>query len=403
MMDGMSLNAAASALQKPVVFILHPSDLLTDHRLNGDGLVACDFLRELVRRGYRLHVACREVDLLCPFPDSLTLYPIARSGLPEILGRVEYMIRARLLLTRLRRSNSIHIVHQMNPVYAGLSLGLAGCGLPTLLGTYVARWPEEDGGSFASRAKRQARRFVAFLQQVQASKILLTTPAAMDQIASPRRVQHKIVQMNHGVDAVMFSPSGQPPAYGPASILFYTSVTRKKGIFTLLAAFEKVARTCPDASLSVVGRGEDWDEVRRVVAGMACRDRIAMRGFIPRYEAPDLFRRHAIYCLPSHGEPLGGTALEGMACGKPLVVTNTGGLPYVLAEDGGIKVPENDPDALAEALLQLISAPDMQKRMGAANRARIEAEFTWQKVVDKLERVYADLVRSDGRKGEAER
>jgi glycosyltransferase involved in cell wall biosynthesis len=313
------------------------------------------------------------------------------------------MIRARLLLTRLRRSNSIHIVHQMNPVFAGLSLGLAGCGLPTLLGTYVARWPEEDGGSFPRRAKRQARRFVAFLQQVQASTILLTTPAAMDQIASPRRVQHKIVQMNHGVDAVMFSPSGQPPAYGPASILFYTSVTRKKGIFTLLAAFEKVAQACPDASLSVVGRGEDWDEVRRVVAGMACRDRIAMRGFIPRYEAPDLFRRHAIYCLPSHGEPLGGTALEGMACGKPLVVTNTGGLPYVLAEDGGIKVPENDPDALAEALLQLISAPDMQKRMGAANRARVEAEFTWQKVVDKLERVYADLVRSDGRKGEAER
>jgi glycosyltransferase involved in cell wall biosynthesis len=41
--------------------------------------------------------------------------------------------------------------------------------------------------------------------------------------------------------------------------------------------------------------------------------------------------------------------------------------------------------------------------MGAANRARVDAEFTWQKVVDKLERVYADLVRSDGRKGEAGR
>lgn len=381
-------NSAA----KPEIFILHPSDLLTDHRLNGDGLVACDFLRELARRGYRLHVACREVDLLQPFPANVTFHPLRQSRAAGLLGRLEYMLRARLLLRRLMRQHPIGLVHQMNPVFAGLSLGVIGCGLPVLLGTYVARWPEPDRQRLANRVRRLVRRAIVSLQQSQASLIMLTTPAAMDQIAAPDRVRHKIVPMNHGVDAALFSPSGESPAQGPASILFYTSVTRKKGIFTMLEAFARVAEAVPEATLSIVGKGEDWDAARRVVDGMACRDRITMHGYLPRPQAPALFRAHAVYCLPSYGEPLGNTALEGMACGKPLVVTDSGGLPHVLAEGGGFKVPAGDAAALAAALIRLVTSPELQRRMGAANRRHVERNFTWTRVVDRLEEVYARLV-----------
>ena len=65
--------------RKPTIFIVHPSDLLTDHRLYGDGLIACGFLRELANRGYRLHVACQEVDLKEPMPGNVTFHPIRQS------------------------------------------------------------------------------------------------------------------------------------------------------------------------------------------------------------------------------------------------------------------------------------------------------------------------------------
>lgn len=392
MKEGSPAALRAAIGTKPTVFILHPSDLLTDHRLNGDGLVACDFLRELARRGYRLHVACREVDLRRPFPGNVTLYPIPGRVRPGALGRLEYMAYVRRLLRRLRAEERIDLVHQMNPVFAGLSLSVAGCGLPLVLGTYVARWADPAPRG-PRRALRDAARWViAYAQQRQADAIMLTTPAALDQIASPAAVADRMVTVRHGIDAALFSPSAAPPARGPASILFYTSVTRKKGIFTLLDAFGRVAAAVPEATLSVVGKGEDWDEAARVVAGMDCRDRIEMSGFLPRDQAPALLRDHAVYCLPSHGEPLGNTALEAMACGKPLVVTSTGGLPYLLGEDGGHKVPQEDPVALAKALVRLVTSPAEQASMGAANRRRIEELFTWERVVDGLEAVYAGLL-----------
>jgi glycosyltransferase involved in cell wall biosynthesis len=377
---------------KPSIFVLHPSDLLTDHRLHGDGLIACDFLRELAARGYRLHVACRDVDIARPFPNNLTLYRVKQSGRAGLAGRIEYMVRSRFLLNKLRREGTIDLVHQMNPVFAGLSLSVVGSGLPVLLGTYVARWPDMGSGPIRLGAARLVRRAICYLQQRQAAAIMLTTPAALDRIASPRGVKHKIIPMNHGVDAALFAPSSGPPTRGPASILFYTSVTRRKGIFTLLEAFKRVAQVVPDATLSIVGKGEEWDEVRGIVGSMECRDRIQMHGFLPRAQAPELYREHAVYCLPSHGEPLGTTALEAMACGRPLVVTNTGGLPYLLDDNGGLKVPEGDKDALAEALIKLVTSPELQERMGRANRARIQNEFTVEKVVDKLEEVYARIL-----------
>lgn len=379
--------------RKPTIFIVHPSDLLTDHRLYGDGLIACGFLRELANRGYRLHVACQEVDLKEPMPGNVTFHPIRQSW-PGPLKRLEYMVRTRLLLEKLRKEETIDLVHQMNPVFVGLSLGMVGCGLPVLLGTYVARWPDQNRDSLKVRLESGVRWAICFLQQWQATSLMLTTPAAMDRIAVPGMVKGKIVTMHHGIDADLFSPSGALPEKGPLSILFYTSVARRKGIFDLLKAFEIVAREMPEATLSIIGRGDHWEEVNALIATLPCRDRIHTKGHVPRDSSVEFFRQHAIYVLPSHGEPLGTTAIEGMACGKPLVVTDTGGLPYLLPPDGsgGFIVPQENPEAMAEALLKLLRSPEMQQRMGAANRSYVEKHYAWTKVVDRLEEVYAGLV-----------
>ena len=102
-----------------------------------------------------------------------------------------------------------------------------------------------------------------------------------------------------------------------------------------------------------------------------------------------------VYCLPSFGEPYGTTLLEAMACARAVVVTNAGGLPHMMAKNGGLCVPTGDAPALAQALLAILSSPEDQIAMGAANRAAILAEYTWAKVVDDLESVYRRLCGTD--------
>ena len=105
-------------------------------------------------------------------------------------------------------------------------------------------------------------------------------------------------------------------------------------------------------------------------------------------------RSHALYCMASHGEPFGMTLLEAMASGVPVVTTDAGGPPYFVHRDGGRVVPMREPARLAEALIEVLSDREEQRRMGHANRQRIEREFDWSRQLDRMESVYARVLRA---------
>jgi glycosyltransferase involved in cell wall biosynthesis len=111
-----------------------------------------------------------------------------------------------------------------------------------------------------------------------------------------------------------------------------------------------------------------------------------------REQALALYREADIYCLPSHGEPFGMTVLEAMSCGLPVVVTNAGGVRWIVDDNGGIRVPDRSAQELAAALGEIIESPERRRRMGAHNRAKILKHFTWDRVIDRLEQIYASAM-----------
>jgi glycosyltransferase involved in cell wall biosynthesis len=110
----------------------------------------------------------------------------------------------------------------------------------------------------------------------------------------------------------------------------------------------------------------------------------------------DLMRAHSVYCLPSYGEPFATTILEAMACGVPVVATRAGGIPDLVTEDGGRLVPPRDADALAAALVEVLSSVELQHAMGRHNRARVESAFDAERAVDQLERAYRSVLANAG-------
>jgi glycosyltransferase involved in cell wall biosynthesis len=89
--------------------------------------------------------------------------------------------------------------------------------------------------------------------------------------------------------------------------------------------------------------------------------------------------------------------LEAMAAGRPVVATRVGGNPEVVVDgESGLLVPPQDPEALAAAVLRLLREPGLAQRLGAAARRRVEAEFTLERMVRRMEDLYADLLARRG-------
>jgi len=381
------------------IFVPHCSGMLTDHQPHGDGLVAYGFIKRLAERGHSLFVVAENVNLSTPLPDNVHLFPIQYRFRSSALNRLDYMMQLRSLYHRLQRVVHFDLVHQLNPVYTGITLALWPLNVPVVLGPYVADWPANPDAISSSRSSvssilRRVKRAAAHLQQKRATALLLTTEAARDRLVNSDPRGKSTYILPHGIDSDFFCPSpGRPLRSESSVILFLANISERKGIFDLLVAFDRIAAKFPGASLLIAGGGEHEQDASKLASGLACARQIHFLGRQTRQQALEAFRNADIYCLPSHGEPFGMTVAEAMSCGLPVVVTNAGGVRWIVDDDGGLRVPERSPEDLARALSELLLDPGRRQTMGAHNRAKVLKLFTWERVIDQLEEIYTQSLR----------
>ncbi|MCL5105172.1 MAG: glycosyltransferase family 4 protein [Armatimonadetes bacterium] len=157
--------------------------------------------------------------------------------------------------------------------------------------------------------------------------------------------------------------------YDGRTVLFVGLDFERKGGRVLLDAFDNVRSSRPDARLLIAG-----PELAAAPPGVTCFGEVRDRGALL-----DLYRRASIFAMPSLCEPFGFVFLEAMACKLPCIGTTADAMPEII-EDGrtGRVVPPGDPDALAAAILDLLSDPKRLAEMGEASRRRVSKHFTWE-------------------------
>ena len=162
--------------------------------------------------------------------------------------------------------------------------------------------------------------------------------------------------------------------YAAGRIAFVGIEWERKGGPTLLAAFEKVASAFPHATLTIAGSTPS-----------VSHPKIRALGLVPREEVAALLARSSIFCLPSLVEPSAVASVEAMAFKLPVVATNVGGFPGMVADqETGILVPPADESALAAALGELLANPERARHMGLAGHQRSQELFTWDAVGARL-------------------
>ena len=187
--------------------------------------------------------------------------------------------------------------------------------------------------------------------------------------------QRNVTIAPSGINTDLFSPA-QATASGTPVILMTSRVhDRTKGFHI----FEKAVALLRGERLTF--------RVLIPVAGVppASGERIEFIPWRRQEDLPALYRSADICVVPSVGpEPFGIVTLEAMACGKPVVASNIGGLPSIVNEGaGGFLVPPGDPNALAARIRLLLLDKELRARMGAAARRRAE-EFAWDRIMQDI-------------------
>ncbi|MEA2331499.1 MAG: L-malate glycosyltransferase [Thermoleophilaceae bacterium] len=365
--------------------------MLTDHLPHGDGLVAHGFVRELGARGHELHVAAGGVDLRDPLPANVHVHRLRGPVRDARGGRLGFMRQVRALYRRLAAEGPFDLAHQLNPVDVGLSLALAGERVPVVLGPYVPDWAPSGAGADGAvgPAALRLKAVLRAAQQRRAAAVLLSTAAATPKLARGAAGRLGVHELPPGIDDRAWCPAERAAGQ---DVLFLANLEVRKGIHVLLDAFARLSGELPAARLLVAGLGPEEERVRRRVRESPELRRVELLGRVERDSVMAAMQACDVYCLPSYGEPYGMTALEAMACGRPVVGTAAGGLQHLVPDAGGRKVPVGDSGALAAALAELLGDPGLRRSMGEHNRALVEQRYAWTRVATRLEEVYEEAL-----------
>jgi glycosyltransferase involved in cell wall biosynthesis len=122
--------------------------------------------------------------------------------------------------------------------------------------------------------------------------------------------------------------------------------------------------------------------------------RVFFTGPIPHSELPPYYAMCDVLAVPSTYENLGLSPLEAMSTGRPVVASDTGGLPEIVEHmKTGLLVPPGDPEALAEAILTILGDEGLAMNLGRSGRDAVLARFTLDRCADATIEVYRSVLR----------
>ena len=167
-----------------------------------------------------------------------------------------------------------------------------------------------------------------------------------------------------------------------------------KGHRFLLEALAEARKVHPNLKLLCVGDGPLEPSLRAQVGQLGLSEHVRFLGF--REDVPQILHACDLFVLASLNEGFGLVLLEAMACGLPVIATSVGGVPEIVAhESTGLLVPARDPQAMAEAIVRIISSPRLAARLIAEAAARLRERFSIEATVARLEQIYqAELARA---------
>ena len=243
-----------------------------------------------------------------------------------------------------------------------------------------------------------------------ADRILVNADAVKDWLVNDGYDPSRIAVIPNGVDLGRFDAAPEPerlrrelglPDDTPL-IAVVSRLTRLKGLEYFLEAAAAIGARVPAARFLVVGETSPMDrsylgELQQYAERLGVAGRVIFTGL--RTDVPALLASVNVSVMPSLNEALSNVLLESMAAGAPTVATRVGGTPEAVIDgQTGLLVPPADAEALATAIIRLLSDIPLATRLGQAGRQRIADAYSVKRMVRSTEDVYLELLDRKQRK-----
>jgi glycosyltransferase involved in cell wall biosynthesis len=245
-----------------------------------------------------------------------------------------------------------------------------------------------------------------------AAHAIAGNPSAADVLRAKGYQGRLAVIPQFGVDPDIFSPSddadqgpgslretgGNASASDTAFVIGYAGrLVPEKGVHILLRACATLSGI--NWALHLLGKGPEQARLMALAAQLGIAERVKFLGHLSSTKTPEFYRTLDVLAVPSLSTPnwveqFGRVLIEAMACGVPVVGSNSGEIPWVIG-DAGLVFPEGDADALCGDLAMLAADPAQRAELVMRGRARVLAHFTQARVAAATAEVYREMMRGE--------
>ena len=207
--------------------------------------------------------------------------------------------------------------------------------------------------------------------------ICVSQPSKEDVISEFKVDEKKITVIPNGIDIGIFKPSSIKKSFSFRIVTTASADIPLKGLRHLILALPRVIRQFPLTSLTVIGKSPEKSNLNKLIDDLVLEDKITFRSGISEKEIVKTYHDSDIAVIPSLYEGFGFGAGEAMACGVPLISTDSGGLKQVIG-DAALKIKPGSVNEIEEGILKLFTEEEIRQELAEKGRERMEEFFDWK-------------------------
>lgn len=234
-----------------------------------------------------------------------------------------------------------------------------------------------------------------------ADKVLVASKAVYDEALKAGCIRDNLTYVANGVDLNRFNPELDGESIrdklgikNRPIVFTLRAFVPKNGVEYLIKSAPEVLNVFPDAVFIIGGDGLLRPSLESLVNTLGLSQNVIFAGRIPYIDLPYFYSACDVFVIPSIVEAFGLVTVEAMACGKPVIGTNVGGIPDTIKNGiNGYLVNPKDPKSLAEKIVFLLESPSLAKRMGKKGRRIAEENFDVEKRIGKILSIYSQLTK----------
>jgi glycosyltransferase involved in cell wall biosynthesis len=385
---------------QPVTNVLLTCPL--DNGVGGVQLVLRDLVHALEQTGRQVHFVYG-----APFPSVRLVEATSGLGRPAFYCPMFGVVRNSALLslpvlllyspitlfhlTRLMRRKKIDVVncHYLDTSFIHLVIAARLLRIPVVVSVHGA---EIDSYAWSSSVSQ----FVYRLIMRGAQRIVACSEAlARQTIEVFPQVRTKVTYVHNGLDLSHYAAPVQTRVLPRPFLLCVCRHVHKKGVDTMLQAFELILRECPTLTLVLVGDGPLFDQHRALARTLGIESHVVFEGNVAHAEISAFFEACSLFVLPSRAEPFGVVILEAAYQKKGIVCTRVGGVPEIITDGvNGMLVEPDDPAGMAATILALLRNPEFVARLGDQAYVTLMTRFLWRDRIHDYIAIYEGRARA---------